>query len=352
MIVDVLIVGQGLAGSFLGWELLQLGHKILVVDSGQQNASQIAAGLINPITGQRFVKSFQVDQLLPTAIASFQKLEAFFGQTFYRNKTMLRLFQSALEQTHCQTRKQDTQYADYLGEISLTNFAIDPFKAPYGYAQQKHTGYLLTLPLLACLKQFLIAHNSYRLAEFDYAKLQTKTGISWLDVTAQHIIFCEGYKVQQNPWFSWLPFQMAKGEILTLKNLSPLPDYLFNYGHWLIPLTEGTARTGATFDNTDLNLNISHTARDTLLQALNKAAPGLSHSVLAQDCGLRPCTLDKQPILGAHPQHANILIFNGFGTKGSLQIPWHSQRMIEHLCQQLPLPSSCDINRYASHFPA
>ncbi len=56
---DFLIVGQGLAGSLLAWELMQRGAKVLIVDNGMPNASQVAAGLINPITGMRFAKTHQ-----------------------------------------------------------------------------------------------------------------------------------------------------------------------------------------------------------------------------------------------------------------------------------------------------
>ena len=57
MDIDYLIIGQGLAGSLLAWELINRNCKVVIIDNGQENASQVAAGLINPIAGQRFVKS-------------------------------------------------------------------------------------------------------------------------------------------------------------------------------------------------------------------------------------------------------------------------------------------------------
>ena len=62
MKVDYLIIGQGLAGSLLAWELIQRRCSVVVVDNGNENASQIAAGLINPITGMRFVKYYSLRQ--------------------------------------------------------------------------------------------------------------------------------------------------------------------------------------------------------------------------------------------------------------------------------------------------
>ena len=64
MQIDYLLVGQGLAGSILGWELMQRGCRILIIDQEIGNASRIAAGLINPVTGMRFFKMEGVDRLL------------------------------------------------------------------------------------------------------------------------------------------------------------------------------------------------------------------------------------------------------------------------------------------------
>jgi hypothetical protein len=49
-------------------------------------------------------------------------------------------------------------------------------------------------------------------------------GINWQDISAKKIIFCEGYQAIHNPWFNYLPFQLAKGEILTLTAKQILPS--------------------------------------------------------------------------------------------------------------------------------
>ena len=64
----VLIVGQGIAGTVLSYKLSQrnISHKVL--DNNHQSAAtHAAAGLINPITGRNYVKSWMIDDLLPEA---------------------------------------------------------------------------------------------------------------------------------------------------------------------------------------------------------------------------------------------------------------------------------------------
>src|SRR5580700_1323173 len=64
--VDVLIVGQGICGTFLSRELDRAGLCYIVIDEERpDSASRAAAGLINPVTGRRFVKTWMIDELLP-----------------------------------------------------------------------------------------------------------------------------------------------------------------------------------------------------------------------------------------------------------------------------------------------
>lgn len=352
MHIDFLIIGQGLAGSLLAWELMQRNCKVVLIDNGQENASQIAAGLVNPITGMRFVKSTDVDSLLPTAKHCYSQLSGFFQQEFYNEKPMLRLFRSDQELINCIKRLNSPDYQAYLGEITPPNYPIDNLVAPFGFLEQKQTGYLLTRPLLSCLKEFFIARDSYRLADFDYRDVQIQPSLRWQDIFPKQIIFCEGYKATQNPWFSWLPFQPVKGEILTLEHQTAAPDKILNYGNWLIPLSTNKIRIGATFDRENLNTQATEQGKDELLNALAQVSPPLTHATLINhQANIRPCTLDKQPFLGHHPQHQQLAIFNGFGAKGSLQMPWHSQHFADTLLNDTPLLHSCNIQRhYETHF--
>ncbi|MDQ6980689.1 MAG: hypothetical protein Q9M46_04365, partial [Ghiorsea sp.] len=52
---SIIIVGGGLAGSLLTWTLMQQGIHIQLYAGDKTCASRVAAGLINPVTGQRFV---------------------------------------------------------------------------------------------------------------------------------------------------------------------------------------------------------------------------------------------------------------------------------------------------------
>jgi glycine/D-amino acid oxidase-like deaminating enzyme len=351
MRVDFLIVGQGLAGSLLAWELIQRNARVIVVDNTAENASRIAAGIINPITGQRFVKSRDIDTLLPTALAYYHALSAVFQHDFFCPKPLVRLLRSPSELTQCRKRLALTEYSDYLCNLHAEDQHFANFSSPFGYLIQRQTGHLRTVALLDALKAFFIARNAYREGQFNYAAVELSSEVKWQAISAKQLIFSEGYCVRHNPWFSWLPFQLAKGEILTLSYDGLLTNNLINFGHWLLPINNSQFRIGATFDTVQLDVQPTAQGKTALLASLASVNSELAGApLIAHQANIRPCTLDKQPFLGRHPIHANVLLFNGFGAKGSLQIPWYCQRFADYLIDKIPLPSNCDIKRHVPSY--
>jgi len=343
--VDYLIVGQGLAGSLLSWELIKQGCTVHLIDNQQENASQIAAGLINPVTGMRLVKSNHIDSLLPCALKTYQELSHYFKQSFYIEKPILRILRNEKEWLKFQQRLNDPAYSNFLApQLKQTPHSIH---APLGVIQQKQTGYLLTKKLLAHLQNFLLTKNNYQAAQFNYSDLQLGKSVIWHELSAKKIIFCEGYQAINNPWFKTLPFQLAKGEILTLTSKMPLIPNILNYGHWFIPLNKYQFRTGASFDSQHINTHITESARQNLLTSLRQIYPVSKIAHLEQhQANIRPTTLDKAPFIGIHPQHKQLAIFNGFGAKGSLQIPYYSQQFTQYLLHNTAIDPHANCQRY------
>jgi glycine/D-amino acid oxidase-like deaminating enzyme len=347
MKVDFLIIGQGLAGSLLAWELIGRGCNVVVVDSGFENASQIAAGLINPITGMRFVKSAEVDTLLPAAKRYYAHLEDFFQEQFFIEKPMLRIFSDERELISAQKRLNNPDYRGYMDQIKPKAGTMGNLLFPFGYLEQTHTGFLLTRPLLNRLKAFFISRNCYLQADFSYPDLEFKPTLRWGDFSPRQIIFCEGFRSAQNPWFRWLPFQPVKGEILTLQHQAVLPDKILNYGNWLIPLSDHLVRIGATFDRGCQDTLPTEQGKNELLTALSRFVPrSEGMHLINHQANIRPCTPDRHPFVGRHPEQQQLAIFNGFGAKGSLQIPWYSIHFADSLLTDTPILPSANLLRY------
>jgi glycine/D-amino acid oxidase-like deaminating enzyme len=127
-----------------------------------------------------------------------------------------------------------------------------------------------------------------------------------------------------------------------------LPDSILNYGHWLIPLNTNKVRIGATFDWQNLNNQPTEQGKNILLNSLNKVLDDFQYTLQNHQANVRPCTLDKQPFIGFHPKHPQLAIFNGFGAKGSLQIPYYAQQFAHSLIHNAPLPTAATIDRYVT----
>jgi len=338
--VDVLVVGGGLAASILTWKLLQQGVRThMVFDPNIASASHVAAGLINPVTGQRLVLQANAKELLTRCRTFYQALEAHFHTSFFFEKPMLRYLRHDKEVAAWEKRQANPDYDDYLEATDDPHVIL-----------QHQTAYLDTKALLGCLHDTFECRGMLSHARLHYNDIDDQFScIRWQNISAQRIVFCEGWRGQNNPWFQCLPFQPAKGEILDLKTSSKLPEYIINHGRWLLATHNGCLRFGATYD-TLLPLNESTTchAKEVLLTDLKHMPIMLEDvKVIRQQAGVRPNTLDKQPFLGFHSAHPNIGILNGFGSKGSMLIPYYTDVFVEHMQQQKTLPEHVDIRRFA-----
>lgn len=349
--VDYLIVGQGLAGSLLALELIRRRQKVLVVDNGGVNASMVAAGLINPLTGPRIAKTPLADSLWPVAEDYYRELANYFHQPFFIDLPLLRLLADDAERRQAEKRLTDAAYRDYIEGIAA---APPELNSPSGVLLQKRTGYLKTQPLLRALRNFFIEQSSYQPGQVDSAAIEPDAAFTWRDWQASAVIFCDGYRGYENPWFRWLPFRPVKGEMLTLATSETIAPNILNYGQWLLPLDGRSVKIGATFSREDLELAVTASARNELLERLQQVYPRIkAPQVVEHVAGIRPATADRQPLIGVHPAFKRLLIFNGFGAKGSLSIPYYCRCFADFLLQQHALPVQCDIKRfYATHFSA
>lgn len=342
---DVLVIGAGLAGSILAYKLMSAGLRICVVsDPSIPSASRTAAGLINPVTGQRMVLQDNIEALLEEVEAFYSEMEEKFNITLLHRRKMLRLFQSEKEKASWQRRLNNPSYTPYIDHQTSEEHAIH---AGLGGFIQYRTGNLDTNLLLDSLHAWFRQQGVLIEAPFHHHQLSIEEGqIRWQEVEAEKVIFCEGWRGQFNPWFNWLPFQPAKGEILTLTTDAEVSEKIINRGKWLLPVNRSSFKFGATYERVEINEVSTDSARESLLQTMAQMfVKNPAVEVTEHVAGVRPGTRDKRPFLGFHHDHPSLGIFNGFGSKGSLLIPWYAEAMASHMINLTSLPPEADIGR-------
>ena len=137
--VDVIAIGQGLAGTALAWQLRRRGLRTVVVDrEREEGSSRIAAGLITPVTGKRLAKSWRWDELYPAAVAFYRRIEAETGQSFLHQKPALRLFADEAERDEY-GRRAGGMLAGLVRETAIDR---ECFLAPLGGFEMPHAARL------------------------------------------------------------------------------------------------------------------------------------------------------------------------------------------------------------------
>jgi glycine/D-amino acid oxidase-like deaminating enzyme len=98
------------------------------------------------------------------------------------------------------------------------------------------------------------------------------------------------------------------------------------------------------WDNIDTR--VTETARQALADAFRERFPAIGFTVTDQHAGVRPATTDRHPFIGSLRAQPAVNIFNGFGAKGGLLIPWYARQFAHHLVNGEPLDPAADIRRH------
>lgn len=348
MKADYLIIGQGLAGSILALQLLERNKRVVIVDNAHASSSSVvAAGMINPLAGKRLAKAWLVDESLHFAKAFYDALAKQFKQQFYFPSEIQKLFKSEEQIERYQKKVNDPAFKAYIGPYKAPNAIIPATLDDKGSFTTYQAGHLEVADFLSAIKKHFIALGCYFERQVDYQKIRiSQNGIQLDELSAEHLIFCEGWKAEKNPWFSWLPFNSAKGDIITVKDETIELSRILNNGQWVLPVRKGHLKVGSTYTRDTLDSLPTEGAQDTLLESYRRFVPHSSQAAVVEHfAGVRPLTADNRPFIGRHPEQSQLSIFNGFGSKGALTIPYLAEHFIEHLERGHSLNQEADIQR-------
>jgi glycine/D-amino acid oxidase-like deaminating enzyme len=345
--IDYLVIGQGVAGTMLSHFLLKENKRIFVADlEHHSSSSRVAAGVFNPITGMRLVKTWKVETLFPFAKKTYLELEELLKQKFYHEKNTYRLFSSIAEQNDWAFKRSSANAGQYMEDRADDKTYTSQLANEFGGFEIRGSGYVDIEALVSAYRDYLGTKELLLPGKFKYEELEIQNGkVHWNSITAKKIIFCEGYGAVNNPYFSYLPLAPVKGELLTIHSKDLQIETIINKGIYIIPLGDHRFRVGATYDFNNINEETTETGRreiETKLKALLK----VPYTIEDHRAGIRPATKDRRPFLGFHPLHPELAIFNGLGTKGISLAPYfahHLTQVLEHAAQ---LDPETDIRRF------
>jgi len=277
--MTVQVVGFGLAGACIAVELVKAGATVFILDDGLPGSTEVAAGLVNPVTGRNFQPSWRLAEFLPKAREFYADLDA---SLFH----LMPLFRR------------------WMGEKDRQKF------------EKKRDQ---VVPWIERVRSWLL-----------------KNGAHFEEKTADETIFCTGSRGLREETFPGIEHRCAKGEILTVKIPNWQEETIITGGGWIIPLGDQCYRVGATYEWDGLDSGPTAEGRAKVERIL-KQFTSLDYELIDHVSGVRPIIRQSQPVL--HHDSERGWLFNGLGSKGVIYAPGVAQNWVDHLVNGRPLDS-------------
>jgi glycine/D-amino acid oxidase-like deaminating enzyme len=346
MQVQYIIVGQGICGTFLSYYLSRKRIPFVVIDDAKKNtASQVASGVINPITGRRLVRTWMIEAVMPFAVTAYKNLEEQFNCKLIQQCNSIDFHTTPQMKLAFDERLPQEQ--EYLSNIRNEDTLKQFFNYAFGAAEINPCWLIDVNTLLEKWREKLVLNNNLVevYCNVDELKIENEK-IVYQNITASKIIFCEGVDGTNNPWFKLLPNAPNKGEAL-LVEITDLPrTNIYKNGISIVPWKDNLFWIGSSYEWSFSNNEPTEIFRKKTETILNNWLK-LPYKIVEHIAAIRPANIERRPFVGMHPQHPQIGILNGMGTKGCSLAPYFANELVEHLINETPINPNADLQRFS-----
>lgn len=342
MKVDYLLVGYGIANICFAKQCLAHKKSFIIYDDRKITASNVAAGVVNPVVLKRFTPVWNAIEQMELLKKTFQDFADLLGETYFHDLPVYRIFSNEKEiETWEKKRKENPVLEKYLKEEVLPN-KYNSLNAHYGFGVMNDTGYVEISQLLSDFKSKF--KDCFINEKFDYNTLNLKEK-KYQDIEFGKIIFAEGAKVKENPFFSKIPLVPNKGQVLKIRTEEALPQAIIKSKCFLMPIGNSEYYVGATYNREFNGEEPTLQDRYKLQEQLEFFFKG-RYQIIDEKVGLRPTVPDRKPIIGEHFNHKSLYILNGLGTRGTFNGPAMAKELFEHIENNKPILPEVDVKRF------
>ncbi|TWP28875.1 FAD-binding oxidoreductase [Apibacter muscae] len=347
--LDYLIIGQGLAGTCLAHQLIKDNKSFKIIDKITNSASVISSGIYNPVVLKRFTPVWNAQIEIDKLINEFTQFENLLQIPLIKRCDLFRVLANEDEvKTWSKKSLRNENLIPFLDSEIISN-SNPQVKASFGLGRVKQTGRIRVNDLLSQFRNFLIAKNQLIDETLDFSLLEPKENcISYKQIEAKKIVFCDGYSLKKNPYFSYLPMEGLKGETMLIHAEKLDLTSIVKSKVFIMPTDhENYYYIGATYHYRTINDLVTTEGRDELINNLNKFIE-TEYKIVRQFAGIRPTVIDRRPLIGNHPKYRNMFLFNGLGSRGVMLAPKMAEELYNYMEYKVELQKEIDINRFNS----
>lgn len=342
--VDFIIIGQGIAGTWLAFQLIKRNKKVLIVDERNSNSSsRVAGGIYNPLIPKRQRLAYLAQEIYPSLSNDYHELEEFINEKVLFESPIHYILESQSDYNNWATLSQTEPFNQF---VKFKDESLSPnILSPFGVIEILKSGWVNIPLLLDTFSKKIEPPNYFLNQNFDEDLLETSDHkFQYQDFEADAIVYCVGNQIKALKHLENITLKPAKGEVLTVQLNETFSNLIPQQGIFMLPINEQTFRIGSTFEWIDLSDEATEKGKTEILHKWQKYYTG-DFKILEHKAGIRPSSKDRKPILGKIKPYHNVYVFNGLGSKGVALAPYFSKMLVENMIHQQIIDKEVYVQR-------
>ena len=339
--MKICVVGGGIIGLSIAFELAQKKLDVVVVDAGFRPgaASPVAGGMLEPLIGDLSVLEMGLQSLAlyPDFIRRIEDVSPL--ETGFQQSGLLYFEQALSDYDYCLPLLIRYDFKlEALNEQDIKKFEPDLRQDIQSAVYSPQTAQIEPKKTIFALYDACAKLGVDYIAEA-VTKLTIKFGKVAAVQTAANEIKADFFVIAAGAWSTSLlqslginlpAIKPVKGQIITLRS-DIKPNHVIHdlQTVYIIPRLDDRITVGATVEHeAGFDLNNNPAAIDNLKQQAVDIMPALKDApIINAGVGFRPFTGSDQPLVDHSNQYDNLLLATGHHRSGILLAPWTAKKI-------------------------
>ncbi|MEA2682548.1 MAG: glycine oxidase [Chloroflexota bacterium] len=340
----ILVIGGGIAGLTIAWELGRGGAAVVLVRSSRPRTSLVAAGMLAPMPESGL--SRPITRLASEALRHYPAFLLALGEDSPRNVGFVRsgvLRIATSEEAAAALREEAGTYeaaglpSQWLSRQSTLALAPGLASGVMGGLHSFDEAQVQPEWLLAALEE-AAPRRGVELVDAEVGSVVPRAGGVDVELDTGGRLGADLVVLAAGSWSAALggpavPVRPVKGQLLAFRDATGPAPILYADHNYLLTKADGTVILGGTMEEAGFSL-AGDSVGEGLRGLLPGLWPGLADAPAELRVGLRPATPDGLPIVGALPGTPSVYAFTAHFRNGFLLCPHEARLAASEILQR------------------